>query len=155
VATPRTRTRPRAAPAAAATREPQRRNRTRQRERILELVGESHVHPTASAIHHALLAEFPRLSLGTVYRNLDVLVGEGRLRAVPVPSGATRFDGNLGLHHHFVCEACGAIQDVDVRLPAGLAARVRRRYRVQPERFRVDFYGRCRSCAERPVPNHS
>lgn len=129
--------------------QPLRRNRTRQRERILQLLQQSDHHPTAAWIHDALLPEFPSLSLGTVYRNLEVLVSQGDVREVPVPGAATRFDGNPGLHHHFLCEACGSIEDIQIRVPPGLEARVRRKYRLRAERFRIDFYGLCHACADR------
>lgn len=128
---------------------PRRRNRTRQRERMLELLRETDRHPTAAAIHDALCAEFPSLSLGTVYRNLEVLAGLGHIREVPVPNGATRYDGKTALHHHFVCEVCDAIQDVEIRMPSGIEERVRRKYRLRPERFRIDFYGLCHDCVDR------
>jgi Fe2+ or Zn2+ uptake regulation protein len=128
---------------------PRRRNRTRQRECILELLRGSDSHPTAQWIHEALLDEFPRLSLGTVYRNLEVLASEGLLDEVPAPGPASRYDGNLEPHHHFLCEGCGAIEDLEIRVPDGLEARVRRKYRLKPRRFRIDFYGLCRACSGR------
>ena len=72
-----------------------------------------------------------------------------RIREVPVPNGATRYDGKTTPHHHFVCEVCGAIQDVEIRMPSGIEERVRRKYRLRPERFRIDFYGLCEDCVDR------
>jgi Fe2+ or Zn2+ uptake regulation protein len=126
-----------------------RRHHSRQRAQILELLRSTDEHPTAAWIHEGLQASLPRLSLGTVYRNLDVLVAEGEIEAVPTPHGPTRYDANLKPHHHFICEECGGIEDIDLRLPEGLAARIRRKYRVTPTRFRIDFYGLCRVCTDR------
>jgi Fe2+ or Zn2+ uptake regulation protein len=128
---------------------PTRRNRTRQRRRLLELLRSTDRHPTAAWLYAALQPEFPRLSLGTVYRNLEVLVCEGLVREVPTPGSAVRFDGNPAPHHHFVCERCGRIDDLELALPAGLAERVRRRYRLRPRRMRIDFFGLCRECTGR------
>jgi Fe2+ or Zn2+ uptake regulation protein len=128
---------------------PGRRHRSRQRERILGLLGSIREHPTASWIHETLQDDLPRLSLGTVYRNLEILVSEGKVEAVSTPHGPTRYDGNLSPHHHFLCEGCGRIEDLELRLPPGLTARVRRKYRVTPRRVRIDFYGLCRSCTDR------
>ncbi|MEE8558986.1 MAG: transcriptional repressor [Myxococcota bacterium] len=131
-----------------AVRASTRRNWSRQRTRILELVRASPEHPTAARVHGALRGLDPHLSLGTVYRNLEILSAQGEIRAVPTPNGSTRYDGNPKPHHHFTCEACGEIVDVDLRLPAGLTTRVRRRYGVKPTRFRIDFYGLCGSCTD-------
>jgi len=133
-------------PAVARKARPVRRNRTRQRERLLELLRATEAHPTAAWLHGRMLREFPSLSLGTVYRNLEVLVGEGAIDEVPVPGGPSRFDAKTAAHHHFTCEACGRIDDLELALPTDLGARVRRKYRLAPRRFRIDFYGLCRAC---------
>ena len=127
---------------------PTRRNRTRQRGRLLERLRSSDAHPTAADLHRALLSESPRLSLGTVYRNLEVLVAEGNALEVPVARGASRFDGNTDPHHHFVCDSCGAIRDVAVPLPRGFLARLRERERLDARRCRIDFYGLCPTCTD-------
>jgi Fe2+ or Zn2+ uptake regulation protein len=116
---------------------------------MLELLSSAREHPTAAWIHETLQEELPRLSLGTVYRNLEILVSEGRIEAVSTPHGPTRYDGNLSPHHHFLCEGCGQIEDIELRLPPGLTERVRRKHRVIPTRVRVDFYGLCRTCTDR------
>jgi Fur family peroxide stress response transcriptional regulator len=128
---------------------PSRRNRTRQRERILELLRGADSHPTANWIHETLRPEFPRLSLGTVYRNLEVLVSEGLVKEVPTPGSAARYDGNPEPHHHFVCDRCGGIDDLQIRITESLEARVRRKYGLRPRRFQIDFYGLCRACSGR------
>jgi Fur family peroxide stress response transcriptional regulator len=116
---------------------------------VLEHLRSTGDHPTAGAIHAALAPELPGLSLGTVYRNLEVLVEEGEVDEVPVPGGPSRYDGNTGPHHHFVCESCGGIEDLAISVPVDLAARVRRRYRLKPRRYRIDFFGLCRACTGR------
>ena len=126
-----------------------RRHRSLQRERIHELLLSTDEHPTAAWIFETLAPDLPGLSLGTVYRNLEILVTEGRVEAVPSRDGPTRYDGNTSPHHHFLCEECGRIEDIELRLPPGLTERVRRRYRVAPTRFRIDFYGTCKECTDR------
>lgn len=127
---------------------PCRRNRSRQRERLWDELQNRADHPTAAQLFESLLGEFPRLSLGTVYRNLEVLISEGRAVAVPSESGAMRYDGNPVPHHHFVCKSCDRIQDLELRLPAELTAQVAREYDVVAERARVDFYGLCSECRQ-------
>ena len=81
-----------------------------QRERIYETVCAMKEHPTAQMVYDALRAELPKLSLGTVYRNLHQMAQEGRLTEL---SGAiARFDAEIRPHTHARCERCGAVADV-------------------------------------------
>jgi Fur family ferric uptake transcriptional regulator len=56
--------------------------------------------------------ELPKISLGTVYRNLEVLNADGHIQIIRAPGGQKRFDGNTTPHHHVVCIHCGAVGDV-------------------------------------------
>jgi Fe2+ or Zn2+ uptake regulation protein len=125
-----------------------RRHRTRQRERLLELLCASRSHPTAAELYEAAHHEFPSLSLATVYRNLEVLISEGLAEAVPCEGGAMRYDGNPKPHHHFVCETCGSIQDVEIALPDELHLSLARGYDLRAGRTRVHFYGLCQTCSD-------
>ena len=130
---------------------PQRRNRTRQRELILEHLRASDAHPTAAQTHAALLRRIPNLSLGTVYRNLEVLVQEGLVEELPAAGGA-RYDGNPKQHHHFICEACGAIDDLHLQAPPSLAQKLRRARGRTASRVRIDFFGLCEACESHAEP---
>jgi Fe2+ or Zn2+ uptake regulation protein len=123
-----------------------RRHQTRQRARILEWLRSTDSHPTALLTHEALLRELPNLSLGTVYRNLEVLVSEGLIDEVPSAGGGVRYDGNPKPHHHFICESCGAIDDLHLQAPAELARKLRRARGRSARRIRIDFYGLCETC---------
>ncbi|HXX48936.1 MAG TPA: transcriptional repressor [Myxococcota bacterium] len=122
-----------------------RRHRTRQRERVLAFLRASEEHPTAAQTHQALLRELPSLSLGTVYRNLEVLVSEGVVEEVP-SAGGTRYDGNPKPHHHFICEHCGAIDDLHLVAPRSLAQKLRRARGRRASRIKIDFFGLCEAC---------
>jgi Fur family peroxide stress response transcriptional regulator len=111
-------------------------------------------HPSAAWIHEQLRPEFPSLSLATVYRNLEILSETGQIDPVSVPGGPARYDGNLGPHQHFICDACGRIDDLDLRTPPGMLARLKRKYRLSARRVRIDFYGLCAACTARK-PDHS
>ena len=84
---------------------------SRQRETIYQAVLASRTHPTAEMIHEQLRAELPQLSLGTVYRNLRLLVEEGRLQELDGPTA--RFDGVTAPHTHLRCKRCGQVLDLD------------------------------------------
>lgn len=130
-------------------RTPRRRHRTRQRDRLLDYLRASEAHPTAAQIHGDLVRELPQLSIGTVYRNLDVLISEGLVEAVPVPGGATRYDGNPYPHHHFLCDRCGDIVDVELPVPRGLRRRLLERHALRARSVSIEFHGLCPVCEER------
>jgi Fe2+ or Zn2+ uptake regulation protein len=123
-----------------------RRHQTRQRARILEWLRLTESHPTAAQTHEALMRELPNLSLGTVYRNLEVLVSEGLVDEVPSAGGGVRYDGNPKPHHHFICDACGAIDDLHLQAPPELARKLRRARGLTARRIRIDFFGLCEAC---------
>lgn len=81
---------------------------TRQRKIVLEAVQEHHDHPSADQIYLEIRAKDPRISRGTVYRNLNILSGEGQITHVKVP-GADRYDCRTDFHYHLICTGCGAV----------------------------------------------
>ena len=85
---------------------------SQQRERIYEAVRTSMEHPSAQMVYDALRPEMPRLSLGTVYRNLHQMAQEGRLRELDGP--VARFDAVLPSHTHIRCVRCGQVADLEL-----------------------------------------
>ena len=83
---------------------------SQQRERIYQAVQMSDEHPSAQMVYDALRPELPRLSLGTVYRNLHQMAQEGRLRELE--GSVTRFDAVLSAHTHIRCVRCGQVADL-------------------------------------------
>ena len=82
---------------------------SQQRERIYQAVRDSRAHPTAQMVYDALRPELPKLSLGTVYRNLQQMAAEGRLTQLDGP--VARFDAVLAPHTHLCCTHCGQVAD--------------------------------------------
>ncbi len=129
---------------AEATRSPARRQ-TRQRRLVYDAVCATKNHPTAEAVYDRVRRVMPRVSLGTVYRNLQLLVADGRLRSW-TRGRATRYDADLSPHDHFVCEVCGLLLDLD-RVGGPLAAERRLQERGFEVRGRIlDVIGLCREC---------
>lgn len=85
---------------------------SRQRELIYQTLRNTKEHPSADMIYQALKPDNPSLSLGTVYRNLNLLAAEGRI--VRIPSSVDRYDGDTSPHSHFVCTRCGSVRDLDL-----------------------------------------
>src|SRR5262245_26786267 len=84
---------------------------TAPRRAVLEVVRGTKTHPTAEEVHRLVTRRAPGVSLGTVYRNLRLLVDAGLLGELPGPRA--RFDANTRAHHHFTCLRCGRIIDVE------------------------------------------
>ena len=76
--------------------------KSRQRERILLLLRKTASHPTAEWVYMKLKKEIPDLSLGTVYRNLKVLMEQGQIQKLPAGSVFDRFEGNIAPHYHLI-----------------------------------------------------
>ena len=87
---------------------------SKQREAILKVLRNSKSHPTASQVYEEVRKEIPNISLGTVYRNLAILVEDGEIISVVVGDGNDHFDGDNSFHLHLHCKKCGSITDVPV-----------------------------------------
>ena len=124
---------------------------TGPRRLVLDVVRGTDTHPTAEAVHQLVRRRLPRVSLGTVYRNLRLLVTLGLVQELPGPHA--RFDGNLRDHHHFTCLACGRIADVDGPLTEphsrALVSRVASSGGFNVTHHRIEFYGRCAACRKK------
>lgn len=129
----------------AASRAPVRRT-TRQLAVVLEAVRSSGVeHPSAERVFARVRRVLPRISLGTVYRNLQRLALEGRIGVTNLADRVARFDPTPAPHDHFVCGTCGRVEDLPgVRPVAGL--RLARRAGHQVSSHALVLYGRCRGC---------
>lgn len=124
------------------------RRHSKQREHIYQLVASSKSHPSAEDVYSAAKEHIPAISLGTVYRNLRLLVEEGKLREVLIDgSTITRFDGMTADHEHFICTGCGTILDI---LPSITPADYERAAgNIQGGTImshKLSYYGLCSSC---------
>ena len=89
-----------------------------QRDRIYQAVCASKEHPTAQMIYDELRPRMPKLSLGTVYRNLQQMARDGRL--VEIDGPVARFDATIHPHTHLRCQSCGSVADVELPYDAAL-----------------------------------
>jgi Fur family peroxide stress response transcriptional regulator len=121
--------------------------RSRQRDRILALLRSTGSHPTANWIYAKLRKEFPDLSMGTVYRNIGILIQQGFINRIDFGSTFDRFDANTAPHYHFICEKCGAIADLETPVDDSLNARVKPSTGFKVNRHEIEFYGLCEKCA--------
>ena len=118
---------------------------TRQLVTTLQVLAEACDHPTAEQILIRVRRHLPRISLGTVYRNLEKLRAQGQLRVVSIGPGVTRYDALLASHDHFVCDTCSAVIDLDP-VPAGSDVDHLRADGYLVRERRVVIHGQCRDC---------
>ncbi len=85
---------------------------TPQRFAVLEYLARAEGHPTADQIAAEINRRFPRASRATVYNTLAALREAGLVREVVLDDGVARYESNTEAHHHFVCRACGRLEDV-------------------------------------------
>ena len=86
--------------------------RSRQREMIKSFLMGRKDHPTADVIYSNLKQQDPKLSLGTVYRNLTLLSDMGEILRLRVGDGVDHFDADTSAHYHFICSECGSVIDL-------------------------------------------
>lgn len=121
--------------------------RSAKRDAMLALLRSVDCHPSADWVFRRLQAQFPDLSLGTVYRNLNQLCEQGAVRRVGAVNGQERYDGDTSPHAHFVCNRCGAVLDLP-GLPPGedYLELVSVQYGFQPEGCEFMVRGLCKDC---------
>jgi Fe2+ or Zn2+ uptake regulation protein len=123
------------------------RRHTQQLKVVWEAVKNETSHPTADQVYAKVRRAMPNISLGTVYRNLQKLVGEKKLKVLTL--GRTqRFDPMVDRHDHFICEKCNRVYDIVVKsgekaMPASLA-----RQGFKATSHQLSLYGTCKNCAE-------
>lgn len=120
---------------------------SRQRQVILEELRKLTSHPTADELYEIVRLVVPRISLGTVYRNLDVLSEAGLVRVLHAGGEPKRFDGNPDGHWHIRCSRCGKIGDMPAAESLDLAELVQGSTGYEVTGWRVDFAGICPECA--------
>lgn len=83
-----------------------------QRDVIFKVVDDSCDHPTAEIVYNKVKDKIPNISLGTVYRNLNVLVDNGYIKRIAVPNNQDRFDKTVIMHNHIRCIVCNSFEDI-------------------------------------------
>jgi Fur family peroxide stress response transcriptional regulator len=96
---------------------------TPQRIAVVKELACDETHPTAQELFERLRPGLPTMSFATVYNTLGALSSAGLCAALALSPGSGRFDPNMSLHHHLVCDLCGAVRDLPPSAlgPAGSA----------------------------------
>lgn len=122
---------------------------SRQRDAILENLMRRHDHPTADAIYQSLRSDFPKISLGTVYRNLNLMADMGKIRRIHCESGMEHYDCDTSDHCHYVCTECGSVTDLPVPIDPGLNRLAMSAGIGSVDCHSLIFYGKCKQCMEK------
>ena len=122
---------------------------SKKREVILQVLSGTTSHPSAKWVYEQIQKEYPDISLATVYRNLALFKEEGQVVSIAVVDGEERFDANIRPHGHFVCEMCGAVEDLHFLKFDEWERDVEHQTGAQVGYYSILFYGKCSSCRNR------
>ena len=121
---------------------------SRQRESIKEYLMSTKEHPTADMVYLHVKQEFPNISLGTVYRNPNLLADIGEIIKISTLNGGDRFDGTTTPHYHFFCTDCGAVLDLDMDNIETINHIAGKNFDGEIDTHNITFYGRCGDCVK-------
>ena len=124
---------------------------TPQRQVILEELRRVRSHPSADEIYAMVRRRLPRISLGTVYRNLEMLSELGEIQKLEAGGALKRFDGNPENHYHIRCTCCGRVVDAPFDVMERLEERLETTNGYLVFGHRLEFQGICPECRERPI----
>lgn len=119
---------------------------SRQRESIQEFLNHSTEHPTADTVYTTVRQQYPNISLGTVYRNLNLLAELGEAIKITTPNGGVHFDGRTEPHYHFCCNKCGCVIDLDLEELSVINETANKNFDGIIESHSMMFYGTCKNC---------
>jgi len=118
---------------------------TPQRLEILKYLDNNRTHPTVEEIYSELKLKNPSLSKTTVYNSVEVLKKHGLIQSITISITETRYDYKKGMHHHFLCNKCGNIIDIDIKCP-NIGKVINQGHKI--DEVHGYFKGICKKCIE-------
>jgi Fur family transcriptional regulator, peroxide stress response regulator len=121
---------------------------TEQRAAVYRCLANTAAHPTAEELFFSVRSDVPGISLATVYKSLETLVGCGLAAKLSHSDGSARYDARTDLHYHSRCLACGKVRDVSGRLSETQVAALQKNgggFRVTG--YRLELTGYCPDCS--------
>lgn len=131
---------------------------TEQRAAVYRYLTSTDTHPTADEVLVAVRDELPTISLATVYKSLETLVGCGLAVKLTYTDASSRYDGRTDPHHHARCLGCGRVTDLPGKLPQREIDDLRNRARnFTVVGYRFELSGYCSACVPEggPAPLHA
>ncbi|MBM9513747.1 Fur family transcriptional regulator [Desulfogranum marinum] len=119
---------------------------TTQRQVILEELTKVKTHPTANELYDMVRKRLPRIGLGTVYRNLELMAENGMILKIEVGGSQKRFDATTDTHYHIRCSQCGRVDDIDMPVITDLVKEASSTSSYQIIGHHIEFTGICSEC---------
>lgn len=122
--------------------------KTRQRDIILEVLKGMKTHPTVDEVYDMVKKQIPRISLATVYRNLEKLAENNMAQVIVSGARQMRYDGDMSEHHHIRCAKCGKVADVWCKGPLDIETTKLDFCGFKVTGYSMLFEGLCPECAK-------
>ncbi len=119
---------------------------TKQRQAVLQVICESDDHLTANEVFDNARRILPGISFATVYNSLRYLKQEGLIGEVRFGMDASRYDKNLTRHDHAICNECGKLVDLELKIPDELLRSAAKRSKFKPDSIELTLRGLCPEC---------
>ena len=123
-------------------------NYSKQREIILNILKENVVHPTAEYLYAKIQEKDPKISLATLYRNLNQLTENGIIKKIDGLETSSHYDHNTHEHYHFICTKCRRVFDIDAEVAPELIRRTEEKTDFLIENHDIVFSGICKDCRQ-------
>ncbi|MEK6201205.1 MAG: transcriptional repressor [Desulfobulbaceae bacterium] len=120
---------------------------TTQRQIILEELVKVTSHPTANEVYDMVRKRLPRIGLGTVYRNLELMAETGMIHKLEVGGTQKRFDATIQPHYHVRCLECGKVDDINIAVQQDINETAAQACHYQILGHHIEFTGLCVDCA--------
>lgn len=122
---------------------------TTQRQIILEELSKVTSHPTANEVYDMVRKRLPRIGLGTVYRNLELMAESGIILKLEVGGTQKRFDATTEAHYHIRCTRCDRVNDIEIPVQHHINSVAKAASNYQVLGHHIEFSGICLDCQEK------
>ncbi len=122
---------------------------SKQRDAVMKVLDKINYHPTVDEIYDIVRKKYPKVSLATIYRNVEQLTQMNKIWKIELPNEPARYDGNMEKHHHVRCSKCNAINDVWIEKEVTDLidiGSIKNRFSITC--FKIEFEGICENCQE-------
>jgi Fur family peroxide stress response transcriptional regulator len=119
---------------------------SRQRQVIMDFLMTRKDHPTADVVYTNVRQSYPKISLGTVYRNLTLLADMGEIQRLRLGDGVDHFDADTSPHYHFICSKCGSVIDLEMDNIDDIVDTASKHFDGEIDGHVTYFYGTCGNC---------
>jgi Fur family ferric uptake transcriptional regulator len=124
---------------------------TTQRQVILEELSKVKSHPTANEVYDMVRKRLPRIGLGTVYRNLELMADSGVILKIEVGGTQKRFDATTESHYHVRCTKCDRVNDIDIPVQQDINALASQASQYEILGHHIEFSGICEHCQKKSI----